>query len=255
MRFSGELATSRILTSNIARGLGNRLFYPQLTVFPRPHTDFTLFLLRSNTRHFEPLLSRTKTPHNLQYCVNSMDVLLENSDQEWGDLMSGILENASITIAAHERSSMTQAGRSDPVQPTLSNVPCERTSSIPGQEQYIYERIRTIFGLEAKELQVKAIRVVIYDGSDLILVAGTSFGKSLIFQAAPLIRESDDPFICLVILPLNAIAKEQYDKLLKVGANPIILNGDTNDKNARKRIANDEATHGKSVSTNSYILN
>ena len=63
-----------------------------------------------------------------------MDVLLENSDQEWGDLMSGILENASITIAAHERSSMTQAGRSDPVQPTLSNVPCERTSSIPGQE-------------------------------------------------------------------------------------------------------------------------
>ena len=38
-----------------------------------------------------------------------------------------------------------------------------------------------LFGFEPKDKQVEAIRKLLYDKSDLILVAKTSFGKSIIF--------------------------------------------------------------------------
>ena len=58
--------------------------------------------------------------------------------------------------------------------------------------------------------------------------------------------------ICLIILPLNAIADEQLKKLVRSGAKPVLLNQKTNSKSTRETIANGHATHGEIISMASY---
>jgi hypothetical protein len=57
------------------------------------------------------------------------------------------------------------------------------------QTALIQRRVNELFDFEPKDKQVEAIRKLLYDKSDLILIAKTGFGKSLIFQALPLIQE------------------------------------------------------------------
>ena len=60
---------------------------------------------------------------------------------------------------------------------------------------------------------------------DLILIAKTSFGKSVLLQAPSIIVPDS---ISLVILPLDKIGEEQYDKIERFpGATPCLVNQNT----------------------------
>ena len=53
--------------------------------------------------------------------------------------------------------------------------------------------------------QIKAIRSLTIDQHDLILIAPTGWGKSVVFQVIPALRGS----ICLMIMPLNLLEEGQ----------------------------------------------
>jgi superfamily II DNA helicase RecQ len=67
------------------------------------------------------------------------------------------------------------------------------------------------FGYEPHEEQLQAIKTLAVDHKDLILIARTGFGKSMVFQSIPLLRSG----ICLIIMPLNLLEDEQVRKVFK----------------------------------------
>lgn len=77
------------------------------------------------------------------------------------------------------------------------------------QDQNIKNVVKELYGKDIKDMQTGAIRRLVYDRKDLIFVAGTGYGKSLIFQTAPLIRQDIKRTICLIIAPLKSIEKDQ----------------------------------------------
>jgi superfamily II DNA helicase RecQ len=113
------------------------------------------------------------------------------------------------------------------------------------QAVLIRHRVNQLFGFEPKIKQVEAIRHLLYDKRDLILIAKTGFGKSIIFQALPLIEEGSKQ-ASLIIMLLNLLQEEQAEKLKTIaGAKPFVLNGDTNTKKNRREIGAGAYTHGK----------
>jgi superfamily II DNA helicase RecQ len=114
-----------------------------------------------------------------------------------------------------------------------------------GEMDHIKTKLQSLFGYTGKDIQVSVVRQLVYDRKDVILVAKTGFGKSLIFQAAPLILEGIHQ-ICLIVMPLKAIQEEQHAILSTVpGAYPIVLNGENNSKETRIDVASGKYTHGK----------
>lgn len=116
------------------------------------------------------------------------------------------------------------------------------------EHQLIEKRVKDLFHINLKTIQLQAIYHVLFQRSDLILIAKTGFGKSIIFQATPLIEEQAG--ICLILMPLKALQDEQCEKLKYISsANPFVLNGDSNNKFNRKAIREGQYTHSmKSVS-------
>jgi len=113
------------------------------------------------------------------------------------------------------------------------------------QTAFIRHRVNELFGFEPKNKQVEAIQHLLYDKRDLILIAKTGFGKSIIFQAPPLIEEESKQ-ASLIIMPLNLVQEEQAEKLKTIpGAKPFILNGDTNTRKNRHEIGAGAYTHSK----------
>ena len=113
------------------------------------------------------------------------------------------------------------------------------------QTAFIRHRVNELFGFERKNKQVEAIRHLLYDKRDLILIAKTGFGKSIIFQALPLIEEESKQ-ASLILMPLNLLQEEQAEKLKTIpGAKPFILNGDTNTRKNRHEIGAGAYTHSK----------
>ena len=78
------------------------------------------------------------------------------------------------------------------------------------QTALIRHRVHELFGFEPKNKQVDAIRHLLYEKRDLILIAKTGFGKSIIFQALPLIQEESKQ-ASLIIMPLNLLQEEQAE--------------------------------------------
>ena len=109
------------------------------------------------------------------------------------------------------------------------------------QTALIQRRVNELFGFEPNDKQVKAIWKLLYDKSDLILIAKTGFGKSIIF----LIRE-ELKLASLIIMPLNLLQEEQAEKLKMIaGAHPFVLNVDTNTWKNRREISEGVYTHSK----------
>ena len=66
-------------------------------------------------------------------------------------------------------------------------------TATPGEKitrEHIAGVIQSRFGFEAKEKQADAIHKLVHDQKDLTLIAKTGFGKSIVFQAAPLMFAS-----------------------------------------------------------------
>ena len=73
--------------------------------------------------------------------------------------------------------------------------------------------------------QVESIRRIIYQLGDLILLAKTGYGKSLVLQAVSVIRSS---FITIQICPLNKLGEEQLGVIKGFPfANPYHINQST----------------------------
>jgi superfamily II DNA helicase RecQ len=71
---------------------------------------------------------------------------------------------------------------------------------------------------------------LVFKKKDLLLAAKTSFGKSVIFQAAPLFRQGG---IGLIIIPLDRIGQEQCIKIQRLpGARSVFINGRTDKTDA-----------------------
>jgi superfamily II DNA helicase RecQ len=96
---------------------------------------------------------------------------------------------------------------------------------------------------EPREGQIRSLYYLCEDGHDVILIAKTGFGKSVIFQLAPLLR----PGICLIISPLNALSSgqlESLDALQEAGAKGLVVNQDNNNQETRRQAASGGFTHG-----------
>lgn len=79
-----------------------------------------------------------------------------------------------------------------------------------------------VFGItELRPDQVRALSAI-FSGKDVLLLAPTSFGKSLVFQLPALVF----PGMTVVISPLIALMKDQVDKLRRLGVAAARLTSD-----------------------------
>lgn len=92
------------------------------------------------------------------------------------------------------------------------------------QDQAIRQAIRELYPYSPREGQLQALRQLVYLRKDLILIAKTSFGKSMLLQAVPLLLAKT---ITLVVLPLNQIGVEQTNYIQNIGGRPCFLNAET----------------------------
>jgi superfamily II DNA helicase RecQ len=70
--------------------------------------------------------------------------------------------------------------------------------------------VKLLYDFEARPEQIDCILWILYEKKDLILVAKTSFGKSLIMQTLPCLVPRS---IILIVLPLLALGFEQEEKI------------------------------------------
>ena len=65
--------------------------------------------------------------------------------------------------------------------------------------------LANLLGFPLRNGQIEAIRSLVVDWLDLILIAPTGWGKSVVFQTVPALRGG----ICLMIMPLNLLEEGQ----------------------------------------------
>ena len=100
-------------------------------------------------------------------------------------------------------------------------------------------------------MQTDAIRILTHERKDLILIAKTGFGKSIVFQAAPLMFTPVKT--ALIIMPLKALEEEQCRKLETIsGCKPFVLDGDSNNRRNLDLIRDGGFTHGEAALSSRY---
>jgi hypothetical protein len=111
----------------------------------------------------------------------------------------------------------------------------------PRSEQFaaICDAISLLYPYRPRDSQRDALHHLIYL-KNLILIAKTSFGKSMILQAVSILQ---DKTISIVILPLNQIGKEQSRYIKQIGGRPCFLNKETINDKVLVDIRNAKYTH------------
>jgi len=106
-----------------------------------------------------------------------------------------------------------------------SLLPTARKMDIVAQMQFICTALRYLYLFEPRPKQVKAIYTLIFLYANLILIAKTLFGKSLVLQALSAVVPNS---ITIVIILLNKIGKEQLSKIRSLLATrPCLITSDT----------------------------
>src|SRR5580658_3799092 len=108
------------------------------------------------------------------------------------------------------------------------------------QTQAIKEAIQKLYPYYPRQGQIQALRQLVYFRKDLILIAQTSFGKSMILQAVSLLLAKS---ITLVIIPLDRIGTEQTKYIEDIGGRPCFLNGETFSSGLLEEIKAGKFTH------------
>lgn len=125
-----------------------------------------------------------------------------------------------------------------PPKPSGSVWPPRR--SVP-EPSVIAETICKRVGFEPNEDQIECIQHLLAK-EDMILIAKTGFGKSLIFQCVSLFHGSGS--VCLLVIPLLALEDDQADRINQIeGCRACVLNGSTNSKQLRDEIKDGKYTH------------
>ncbi|KAH7140503.1 hypothetical protein B0J13DRAFT_557993 [Dactylonectria estremocensis] len=106
-------------------------------------------------------------------------------------------------------------------------------------------RIESTVGFRPRPGQVEAVYKLVVDQKDLILIAPTGWGKSVVFQAVPALSGG----ICIMIMPLTLLEEDQARSISKIpGCNPCILNATTNSPSLLEDIRNGVASERKGAS-------
>ena len=96
-----------------------------------------------------------------------------------------------------------------------------REASKEEQLSAIDRVIKLLYPYSGRPGQIEVLRRVIYGKRDLFLAAKTSWGKSMIMQAIPLLIRAS---VAIIVLPLNAIGEEQLLKIQAIpGSNPVFI--------------------------------
>lgn len=99
-----------------------------------------------------------------------------------------------------------------------------------------------VFGYTLHEAQVEAIQTLFFEQRDLLLLAKTGFGKSLIFQLLPFFTPV--PRVALTLMPLKLLQAKQYELINRLpGGNAIVLNGENNSNAVFTEVARGDYTH------------
>jgi ATP-dependent helicase YprA (DUF1998 family) len=137
---------------------------------------------------------------------------------------------------------------------TVEPVPVWETSRGEGESfrDYAARRARSFGYPNLREQQLAALEMLVQGKTDVMLVAKTSFGKSLIFQLAPLLMpDPAQPGIVLVLMPLTLLQQNQAENVVKrgahLGAKCIVLDQESNTTRNRRLIAEGSYTHSKYI--------
>ena len=76
----------------------------------------------------------------------------------------------------------------------------------PPSAEKLRDLLHRLHGFQPRPDQVEAIKTLAIDQRDLILIARTGWGKSMIFQSVPALRTGG---IALLIMPLNLLEEDQ----------------------------------------------
>lgn len=115
-----------------------------------------------------------------------------------------------------------------------------RLADEQAQKNAVEEAIQHIYPYPPREGQRDALWQLIYQQKDLILIAKTSFGKSMILQAVSILLKKT---MTVVVLPLDRIGQEQAEYITNIGGRPCFLNADTINKKILEDVKNGLYTH------------
>lgn len=123
-------------------------------------------------------------------------------------------------------------------------------------EESIRETVQSHFKVAVKPQQAEAIRKLAFTKKDLILIAKTGFGKSIVILSLPFLlplwRRAglvEERAIALIILPLKLLQEQQSVLVASIpNGKPFVLQGGIgNTPENRARMGNGEFTHGQST--------
>ena len=108
------------------------------------------------------------------------------------------------------------------------------------QKDAIDRAISLLYPYKPRDGQRDALHHLIYRRKDLILIAKTAFGKSMILQAVSiLLRKST----AIILLPLNQIGEEQTQYITRIGGKPCFLNAETINRKLLDEVQGGMFTH------------
>ena len=108
------------------------------------------------------------------------------------------------------------------------------------QHAAIIAAIKSLYTFPPWNGQREALHHLVFLRKDLILIAKTSFGKSMLLQAVSLLLEKA---ITLIVLPLNQIGIEQTEYIRSLGGRPCFLNADTTSAELLEEVKAAKYTH------------
>ena len=140
------------------------------------------------------------------------------------------------TTSGDQTGSQTGAAGYGRRMPQLATVEVNAVTKVAGQELKAFNTaidnaVKRLYPYAPREGQRYALRKLLDHQSDLILIAKTSFGTSMILQVASvLVKDS----ITVIILPLNQIGEEQAVLIEKIGGRLFFLNAETLKEGGKK---------------------
>jgi hypothetical protein len=136
---------------------------------------------------------------------------------------------------------------SDHVHPELLEIQSRIavTADDSEQRELISSAVRLLYPFEPREKQVDCIQWLLYQKQDLVLVAKTSFGKSLVWQILPCLVPRT---VIIAILPLLTLGAEQASSIQKylapnAAARPMFVNSKNISKSVLHNIRRGYYTH------------
>ena len=132
-------------------------------------------------------------------------------------------DSAPIKSILQKISEYAAAGEAwEKIQPLVEQtIDQAHSEDLDTQLTVVRNALRCLYSFELQSEQVEAVKRLMVDRKDLMLIAKTSFGKSMMFQAISAIIPSR---ITIVIVPLTTIGEQQRDKIASFpGTKPILL--------------------------------